>query len=125
MKYTLFLLQLIVLQACAASTTCEDSGSQIEMTSCAQKNLASLERKLKVKHETLSEYLEGNHLEQAITAWEGYRDAHCTSTSSIYSGGSIHAYVLAECKAKVTDRRLDSLDEDYQDALDIIRQGSP
>lgn len=125
MKYTFLLLQVVVLQACAASSTCGDSGSQHQMTSCARENLAAFELELQKRHEALSQALEGDHLEQAILAWENYRDAHCTSTSNIYPGGSLQEYVVAECKAKITRRRLGSLDEDYQDTLDIIMQGSP
>lgn len=125
MKYIFLLLQVVVLQGCAVSSMCGDSGSQHQMTSCAHENLTGLEHELQEKHKALSEALEGNHLEQAILAWEKYRDAHCTSTSNIYDGGSLQGYVVAVCKAKVTRRRLDSLDEDYQDTLDIIMQGSP
>lgn len=125
MKYVPLLLQLIALQACASATTCGDSGSQLQMTSCAQRDLARLEGELQKKHEALSEALEDSSLDRAISAWKDYRDVHCTSTSSIHSGGSLYEYVFTECKAELTRRRISSLGEDYQDTLDIIKQGSP
>ncbi len=125
MRYTFLLLQVVLLQACAAPGTCGDRGSQYQMTSCAQENLKALELDLQKKHEALSGALGGSHLEKAILAWKNYRDAHCTSTANIYAGGSLEAYVATECKAELTQRRLKSLDEDYQDTLDIMIQGSP
>jgi len=125
MKYAFLLLHMVVLQACAAPSTCGDSGSQHEMTSCARDRLTNLELELDKKHEALSEIMGGYHLEKAILAWENYRDAHCTSTSSIYEGGSLQEYAVAVCKAELTRRRLESLDDDYRDTLDIITQGSP
>ena len=125
MRYTFILLQVVVLQACAAPNTCDDSGSQHQMTNCAQENLKVLELVLQKKHEALSGALDGNHLEKAVLAWENYRDAHCTSTANIYAGGSLEEYVVTECKAELTQRRLKFLDEDYQDTLNIITQGSP
>lgn len=119
------LLQLIVLQACAASNNCENSGSQLQMTLCSKQNLANLEVELQKKQAELAKVLGVDHLKLAISAWENYRDAHCTSTSNIYSGGSLYDYAFAECKAKLTRIRIESLDEDYQDSNDIIMQGSP
>jgi len=125
MRYTFLLLYMVVLQACAASSTCGDRGTQHEMTSCARDRLMTLELELDKKHQALSEVIEGNHLEQAILAWESYRDSHCASTSNIYEGGSLQGYAVAECQAELTRLRLNSLDDDYRDTLDIITQGSP
>lgn len=125
MRYALLLLQVVVLQACAAANTCGDSGSQFQMTRCAQENLKALELELQKKHERLSDALDDNQFEAATLAWKSYRDAHCASTSNIYAGGSLEKYVLVECKVELTRRRLKSLDEDYQDSLNIIMQGSP
>ena len=125
MKYLPLLSLLIILPACASPTACGDRGSQRQMTRCAEQNLAGLEAELQTKHAKLSKIIGSDHLDRAISAWTNYRDAHCASTSNLYSGGSLHGYVLAECKSKLTRIRIDSLDDDYRDTVDIIIQGSP
>src|SRR5690625_3523810 len=125
MRYTFLLLYMVVLQACAASSTCGDRGTQHEMTSCARDRLMTLELELDKKHQALSEVIEGNHLEQAILAWESYRDSHCASTSTIYAGDSLPCYAVAYCQAELTRTRWNSHDGDFRDTLDIRTQGSP
>src|SRR5690554_6582299 len=125
MRHTFLLLYMVVLQACAASSTCGDSGTLHEMTSCARDRLMNLELELDKKQQAHSEVIEGNHLEQAIMACQSYRDSHCASTSNTSEGRSLQGSAVAKCQAELTRLRLNSLDDHYRDTLDIITQGSP
>jgi len=126
MKYTIFLLAFISINACATSTNCHEKARQAEMTNCAIEKLNLRENKLNKKIAKISSILEiDNKFILANKNWLSYRDAHCDSVSNIYNGGSIHKFVLSECKAKETQIRLKSLENDYKDTINIITKGAP
>lgn len=126
MKYKLFLLTLISLNACATSTVCHDLSTQSDMTNCSVSKLNALENKLNKRIADLSSILiEDKNYTLANKNWRSYRDAHCESVSNIYLGGSIYNFILSECKARQTQLRLEVIDNDYKDTVDIITKGSP
>ena len=114
------------LNACATSSNCYERLTQAEMTSCSIEKLNVLESKLNENIAKISKFIENDEkFSLANDAWSTYLDAHCGSVSNIYFGGSIHKFVLSECKVKETQMRINSLESDYKDTIDIISKGAP
>ncbi|MBE9560254.1 MAG: DUF1311 domain-containing protein [Proteobacteria bacterium] len=126
MKYTIFIFAFMSLNACATTTDCHEKLTQTEMTNCAITKLNRLENKLDKNIAKISSILgKDNKFDLANKNWLSYRDAHCESISNIYMGGSLHKFVITECKAKETALRLKSLEDDYNDTISIITKGAP
>ncbi len=126
MKYTIFILSFISLNACATSLNCYEKPTQLEMSNCAIEKLNLLESKLNKRILKITRILEADKkFTLANKQWLIYREAHCESTSNIYSGGSIYNFALTECKAKETQLRINTLESDYKDTINIITKGAP
>ncbi len=126
MKYLIYILPFISLNACATTTNCHEKTTQSEMTHCSIQKLNLLENKLSKSIANISKTLENDKkFSLANDTWSTYLNAHCQSVSNIYSGGSIHRFVLSECKAKEIQKRINSLENDYIDTINIITKGAP
>lgn len=126
MKYSIFIFAFMSLNACATSISCVEKTSQTEMLNCSIEKLNVLENKLNKRISNISSILgKDKKFSLANNAWLSYRDAHCESMSNIYDGGSIRNFVITECKAKETELRIKTLENDYQDTINIITKGAP
>ncbi len=105
---------------------CDKALTQIEMNNCAIEKLNTLENNLNKRISKIDKILDKDKkFTVANTKWLSFREAHCESVSSIYTGGSLYNYALIECKAKETQLRLKALENDYKETINIITKGSP
>ncbi len=127
MKYLIFIMSFITLNACAAASGgCKNLPTQFEMTSCSVEKLEKLEKVIEEKTKHLSDVIaEDKEIGLVNKIWVKYRDAHCASVSKIYLGGSVYNYVLTECKIHQSQIRLKALEDDYKDIINIITTGAP
>lgn len=88
------------------------SGSQAEMTRCAQQEYASQDKALNTVYQQYRARLGGEQqalLKKAQQAWLQYRDAGCAFESSSVKGGSAEAMVVTQCLAQKTAARVQEL----------------
>jgi len=126
MKYLIIFASLISVNACANSENCQDLTTQFEMTECVIKKLNKLEDKLNEKIVYLSKIdPENKNLSASQKLWEKYSEEHCASATNIYLGGSIYNYAFTLCKIRQVSTRIETLEIDYADTINIITKGSP
>jgi uncharacterized protein YecT (DUF1311 family) len=55
-----------------------------------------------------------DNLKKAQRAWLAYRDLHCAAAKQIYEGGTIAPAIEMSCLRKVTDHRIEELQDTYE-----------
>lgn len=128
MKILTFLALSFFVQSCGASEDCNNPETQYSMNICSGIKLSKLESKLKNKVEAIGKHLkkiEGELLLlKSNVAWFNFRNLHCESVSHIYESGSIHSFIVSECKIVLTKERIRKLESDYKDTIDTIMKDS-
>jgi len=126
MKHLTLILALASMNACASTTNCESPTNQMEMNLCISQQLSNVESELKEVIDSMpKEITQDSAFISAANSWAQYREDHCASVSEIYASGSIYNYALSSCKIEMTQRRVDTLLNDYKDTISIIKKGAP
>lgn len=109
---------LLLLSASAIATaraaSCGDLATQAEMNRCANADFKTADAALNDVYGQIVARLKDDPdaktlLVAAQRAWLGFRDAECAFASSKTAGGSIHPFIVTECKAFLTNQRTKQL----------------
>ncbi|KEQ17551.1 lysozyme inhibitor LprI family protein [Endozoicomonas numazuensis] len=129
MKIFMFILLSFLSIPIFALDDCTLASTQYEMNICLGKNLENVELKLERKISEISKVISNEKgislLLESNNSWKEYRDKHCLSVSNIYEGGSLQRFIETECKITTTEKRIESIQNDYKDTIDIIQKGRP
>ncbi len=91
---------------------CKTRANQLELTQCADRELAKSDAALNQTYRKLVADLDDEHralLQKAQRAWVAFRDADCDLDASVALGGSMHPMLVAECRAAMTGARVKEL----------------
>ena len=117
------ILAALLLQA---SLACDDFGTQMQMNICAAQRYEAADRELNRQWEVTAARMKAvdeagsvpasqlnnfNALLKAQRAWLKFRDAHCESAGYVFRGGSMRPMVVGNCKADLTERRIQQLQQ--------------
>ena len=83
------------------------------MLKCANASFKAADARLNSVRKQLVRYLDDEQrkaLADADGKWVAFREANCKSQSLLYSGGSLEAVELANCRAGMTEERFKELD---------------
>lgn len=117
---------LLSLSGCAESMDCGNMPDQQAMNHCSAEQAERSQKELAQTHASLMSRLDDEGAFQTATqAWLAYQQAHCESVAAIYQGGSFYRFAKTQCETRLARQRLDSLQSEYQDTLNIIEQGAP
>lgn len=126
MKNLAFLTALASINACASTINCEKPSDQMEMNLCVSQQLDNVESGLKEVIDSMpKEITQESAFISSANSWVRYREDHCASVSEIYVNGSFYNYAITSCKVEITQRRIDTLLDDYKDMINIIKEGAP
>jgi uncharacterized protein YecT (DUF1311 family) len=101
-----------VAAAAPQSDPCKTRSNQLDLTQCADREFAKSDAALNQTYRKLFADLDDEHrplLQKAQRAWIAFRDADCDVEASVALGGSMHAMLVAECRAAATDARVKEL----------------
>lgn len=97
----------------AASASCGDLPTQVEMNRCAAQDHAKADRELNERYQQYMARLgdeQKRQLRDAQLAWIRFRDLSCGFESTGVKGGSMYPFVLSSCLARMTRARVQQLD---------------
>lgn len=100
----------------AHADECEDAADQATMSACAQQAYAASDAEMKRLYREIELRLGDDAdakqlLAEAEQAWNAYRDAECTFSSSAVAGGSAFPMVRALCLDELTQKRVEDLQQ--------------
>jgi uncharacterized protein YecT (DUF1311 family) len=96
----------------AQNIQCNPNGNTFEMRKCAADNYALADKKLNQTYQKLIGQLSPERkkrLIEAQRAWISFRDKTCSFESSQALGGTAEPLFLTQCLAKVTQQRVQDL----------------
>lgn len=103
--------------AAAEPDPCPDAVTQLDLNLCWGTRMQALEAAVDAETAALGETLrtDGDRsgadlLAQADAAWRAYGEAHCRLAGEFYAGGSIQPMIVAMCRARLAEARLDALE---------------
>ena len=91
---------------------CKTRANQLELTQCADRELAKSDAALNQTYRKLLADLDDDHrpiLQKAQRAWIAFRDAECDLDASVALGGSMHGMLVSDCRAAMTGARVKEL----------------
>ena len=103
---------------------CTTRANQLELTQCADRELAKSDALLNQTYRKLVADLDDEHrplLQKAQRAWVGFRDADCDLDASVALGGSMHGMLVADCRAAMTGERVKALKALRTSLADFMR----
>ena len=126
MRLLIALCLLLSINACVTTTACTDQTTQSGLNQCVADKLATSNQILNQQIQKLADIIpDDQSFIEANASWIMYRDAHCSSVANVYSGGSVYNYAFTRCQVELTDSRINRLQSDYKDTIDIFTEGSP
>jgi uncharacterized protein YecT (DUF1311 family) len=103
---------------------CKTRANQLELTQCADRQLAKSDAVLNQTYRKLLADLDDEHralLQKAQRAWVGFRDADCDLDASVALGGSMYGMLVSDCRAARTDERVKELKALRTSLADFLR----
>jgi uncharacterized protein YecT (DUF1311 family) len=114
MRLALTILAAIVLSTAAANAQdCANAQDQATLNQCAGAAFEKADKQLNEAYKQITQRLKDNAeshklLVEAQRAWVAYRDAECNFQGGpIDQAGSIYPTIVANCKAVLTENRLE------------------
>jgi len=105
-------LSTAIAQGGQSRDPCAGDSTQSAMTECANRALTAANAKLDKTYRRILASTDSSRrrlLQSAEAAWEKYRVAHCTFTSSYYAGGTMEGEANLLCLADEASERERSL----------------
>ena len=106
------------------SDPCKTRANQLELTQCADRELAKSDAALNQTYRKLVADLDDEHrpiLQKAQRAWIVFRDAECALQASVALGGSMSGMLASECRAGMSDVRVKELKTLRTSLADFLR----
>jgi uncharacterized protein YecT (DUF1311 family) len=103
---------------------CRTKANQLELTQCADRELAKSEATLSQAYKSLFADLDDEHrplLEKAQRAWIAFRDADCELDASHALGGSMFPVLVSECRRAMADTRVKDIKALRKTLADFLR----
>ena len=94
--------------------TCNDAANQMQMNECAETAFKNADDELNSVYGDVVRRLKADEVAKKLLvatqkAWLRFRDAECAFISSASSGGSIYPMIVANCRASITQERVNGL----------------
>lgn len=103
---------LLILQVAFSPPQCEEARSTVEMEECLERELSSLDTRLRERIEKIAERMSPRQrvlFDRAQRGWVLFRDLQCESEAAQYEGGSIAGVATLQCHVHRSRTRLEEL----------------